>query len=337
MPTTKFSFQIDWLFDASQKGTVVDQDACGTFPLPLPDHVGIGWCENITLATGMSLFHTACQFGSDAAGREVALADVRVAFEEPTFQAQSASKGRVIRREITAGKELIVSPGRELFRMSEGYEATPILDCSSDLELMTLTINQSTMISLLGEQVASNLLAKLGLDLWPGVLIESIPSTIVAPLHQCMRSDYSPELRLIHAQSKSLEYLTGLAVHVLGASTAGKHRIDRRRRAQEVHDYLIAVEGRFPTLLELSGVFGRSARTLNDEFLAEFGDTIFGFMTNRRLTMAHDFITNSEVALKKIADTLGYTHVNNFSAAFRRKFGYSPGSLRRKRPLSAVA
>lgn len=72
-------------------------------------------------------------------------------------------------------------------------------------------------------------------------------------------------------------------------------------------------------------MFGCSGRTLNNEFAAEFGDTIFDYMINRRLTMAHEAIRSSDVALKKVADTLGYTHVNNFSAAFRRKFGYSPG------------
>ena len=121
-----------------------------------------------------------------------------------------------------------------------------------------------------------------------------------------------------------------------GTVKGGCPSTDRRRRAQRVRDYLAEVEGRFPTLDELSRVFGCSGRTLNNEFAAEFGDTIFDYMINRRLTMAHEAIRSSDVALKKVAATLGYTHVNNFSAAFRRKFGYSPGSLRRKDPVCAA-
>lgn len=118
------------------------------------------------------------------------------------------------------------------------------------------------------------------------------------------------------------------------AKTAG-HSTDRRHRVHSIRDYVTEVEGRFPTLDELSRVFGRSARTLNNEFAAEFGETIFDYMTNHRLMMAHEAILTSDVALKKVADTLGYTHVNNFSAAFRRKFGCPPGSLRRRRTACA--
>lgn len=329
--TTKFSFKFDWLLDSADESRVINQDASGLFPMPLPKEIGSGWFENITLALGMSLFHGVAQFVPGGSGKLVELANVSVDFEEPTFQVQSVAKGRVIHRELTMKKELVITPGRELFRLSEGFQATPVLDSSLDIAMMSLTISRSMLVALLGEQVASDLLAKFGLIPWPCAVVAPVPMAVSAPLHQCVRANFSPDLRLIHAQARSMDFLSGLAVHVLGPGTTGSRRADRRRRAQEVHDYLVDVEGRFPTLIELSRVFGRSARTLNDEFLTEFGDTIFGFMSNRRLTMAHDVIANSDVALKIVADTLGYTHVNNFSAAFRRKFGYAPGAVRRTR------
>jgi AraC-like DNA-binding protein len=36
------------------------------------------------------------------------------------------------------------------------------------------------------------------------------------------------------------------------------------------------------------------------------------------------------VSFRSAATRLGYSHVNHFISAFKRKFGYSPGSLRRK-------
>ena len=329
--TTKFSFKFDWLLAAADECRVINQDASGLFTMPLPDDIGSGWFENITLAMGMSLFHGQARFLPGGSGKLVELANVSVDFEEPTFQVQSVAKGRVVHREQTMNKELVITPGRDLFRLSEGFQATPVLDSSLDLEMMSLTIRRSMLVALLGEQVACDLLSKLGLQPWPGAVIVPVPLTVSAPLHQCLRPEFSPELRRIHAQARSMEFISGLAVHVLGPGSSGSRRVDRRRRAQEVHDYLVEVEGRFPTLIELSRVFGRSARTMNDEFNAEFGDTIFGFMSNRRLLMAHDAIAKSDVALKKVADMLGYTHVNNFSAAFRRKFGYAPGAVRRTR------
>jgi len=34
--------------------------------------------------------------------------------------------------------------------------------------------------------------------------------------------------------------------------------------------------------------------------------------------------------MKVLAARLGYSHVNHFIAAFKKKFGYPPGSLRKK-------
>jgi AraC-like DNA-binding protein len=35
--------------------------------------------------------------------------------------------------------------------------------------------------------------------------------------------------------------------------------------------------------------------------------------------------------MKALANQLGYSHVNHFITAFKRQFGYSPGTIRRRR------
>ena len=91
----------------------------------------------------------------------------------------------------------------------------------------------------------------------------------------------------------------------------------------------MGLEGKFPTIDSLSAQFGRSAHSLNDEFKSEYGESIFNFILNHRLNSAHEAIKNTNVPLKQLADKLGYTHVSNFRAAFKNKFGYSPGKLRK--------
>jgi transcriptional regulator GlxA family with amidase domain len=76
-------------------------------------------------------------------------------------------------------------------------------------------------------------------------------------------------------------------------------------------------------------MFGRSARALNEDFQTEYGESIFSFVLNHRLNTAHQAIKTTDVPMKQISMKLGYAHVNHFSAAFKKKFGYSPGSLRR--------
>ncbi|WP_186343219.1 helix-turn-helix domain-containing protein [Allochromatium palmeri] len=75
--------------------------------------------------------------------------------------------------------------------------------------------------------------------------------------------------------------------------------------------------------------FGRSAQTLNREFKERFGLPIAAYVSAQRLQEAHAAIANTATPLKVIAANLGYSHVNHFSNAFRRQFGYSPGALRK--------
>jgi AraC-like DNA-binding protein len=53
-------------------------------------------------------------------------------------------------------------------------------------------------------------------------------------------------------------------------------------------------------------------------------------MTDHRLAQAHALLQTEQISMKVLAARLGYSHVNHFIAAFRKKFGYPPGSLRKK-------
>ena len=53
-------------------------------------------------------------------------------------------------------------------------------------------------------------------------------------------------------------------------------------------------------------------------------------MMKFRLAQAHSALVQSAVSIKQLAARLGYAHVSNFAIAFKRRYGYPPGSLRRK-------
>jgi AraC-like DNA-binding protein len=62
----------------------------------------------------------------------------------------------------------------------------------------------------------------------------------------------------------------------------------------------------------------------------EFGSSIHGCMMEHRLSQAHAALRQTDTSIKQLAARLGYAHVSNFTIAYKRKFGYPPGSLRRK-------
>jgi len=230
-------------------------------------------------------------------------------------------------RQISPAASLILSPGIDLFRYSDGYRIEPMLDGSSDSEMTCLSITRNLLDCLVGEEEAEQLLQHLGLLPMSKVVATAIPLHVSAHLQASLSSSLSRAARKMYCQARCLDYLTALLEHTKAAKSSRAKQ--GQKRSHDVHDLLVNAQGKLPTLNELAKQFGCSARTLNDEFSAVFGESIYTFITNQRLTEAHAAILNTDIALKALAFKLGYAHVNHFIAAFRRKFGYPPGSLRR--------
>lgn len=102
------------------------------------------------------------------------------------------------------------------------------------------------------------------------------------------------------------------------------------KQLQHLHDELESLQGKVPTLDGLAQQYGISARVLNDEFRKVYGCSIFTCISELRLKEAHEALLKTDIPMKTLAINLGYCHVNHVIGAFGRKFGYSPGSLRKK-------
>jgi|GEM_PF-5700042 len=105
-------------------------------------------------------------------------------------------------------------------------------------------------------------------------------------------------------------------------------------RARAIHQQLINTKGKLPTMDELSDLYGCSIRTLNAEFTAEYGKAVQSYIVEYRFKRAYAALQQTSIPMKVLAGQLGYSHVNHFIAAFRKRFGCSPGSLRKASVMS---
>lgn len=323
------SIRFDWLADAGKQEVVVspDQGDVEKTSYPLPNGLGTSTVETLNCSMGMSIFRAVIKLVPEAIGLSIPTAEINVNLKVPTFQAQILRGGRVMEKQLRPVADLVLSPGVDLFRYSDGYRIAPMLDGSSDSEMTCLSITRSVLDCLIGEAEVVRMLDHLGLNPMPRVVAAAIPLHVSAHLHASISPSLTGAARRMHCQARALDYLTALLEHT-HAIKADRLKIGKKR-SHEVHDLLIDTRGKLPTLNELAIQFGCSARTLNDEFAATFGESIYSFITNQRLTEAHAAIRNTDVALKVLAFRLGYAHVNHFITAFRKKFGYPPGSLRK--------
>ena len=177
--------------------------------------------------------------------------------------------------------------------------------------------------------MAHSLIRQIGLDSPPAVNVWPIPLAVSAPLRAAFSTDLQGHLQRLFAQSKVLEYLCALCTYAAARESPKPPLQSLPDRLQALHEYLTQLEGRLPSLEELAVQFRMSARRLNTAFAERYGLPIYAFIADWRLNEAYVAIRDSDVAFKILASRLGYSHVNHFNRAFRRKFGHPPGQLRK--------
>lgn len=328
------SVAFEWL---SETGEAIDgtEDRnfgeSGWLDYPMPPENGKGGYEVLGLAIGMTFVRTKLEFNRSALGKQLPLLEVDTEFTEPTFQVMSFRGLRGGVNEAYPTTRLAVSPGIDLFRHTQHYRSTFIADATFSGDACHISISRTVLGQLIGDEVARALLAKLAIAEPPAIAVKPIPLHVSQLIFSADTPALSGSTRKLFCQAKILEYLASL-VHFACASdeVSAEHNQKSRQRAQAIHAQLTGSEGKLPTLDALAQQYSRSAKLLNEEFTQEFGKSIFSFMADYRLAQAHAALQNSDVSIKQLAARLGYTHVNNFTIAFKRKFGYPPGSLRRQ-------
>lgn len=302
---------------------------------PISPNLGTAWMEALDLNEGFSLYRAVHHLESAPFGQLVPILDVTTSESERVFSAQIWLSGIGCHHEYWQGRnappvEVWGRPGQDTFRLKQAWDTSVLVAGGGVTEMRSVCISHQLLEALLGDTVFTQLLARLGLDETTTAVTHQIPQHMNNPLQESMSDQYVGPARRLFAQAKALEYLGGL----VDLFHADRRKADSRRhtkKVRELKEYLLSLEGRLPTLSQLAADFGLSAKQLNIEFKAEFGQSIFEYVTANRLEQAHLAMLESRFPMKVIAERLGYSHVNHFITAFKRRFGYSPGSLRKAR------
>ena len=108
----------------------------------------------------------------------------------------------------------------------------------------------------------------------------------------------------------------------------------REKRLQKV---LQSIESRLPrSVRELAEQVHLSPAHLQRLFKQETGVHISELLCERRLTMAANLLTTTDMEIKEVAYMVGYGHHSSFVRAFQRRFHQAPKRFRcNARPVSA--
>ncbi|WP_294282455.1 AraC family transcriptional regulator [uncultured Chryseobacterium sp.] len=79
---------------------------------------------------------------------------------------------------------------------------------------------------------------------------------------------------------------------------------------------------------DIGKLIGINQNKIRKEFKAHYHRTVSDYMAELRMLKAKKLITNRKIMIKEIAIECGYEYVQNFTRAFKKKFGISPEKLR---------
>jgi len=325
------TWNLEWLISPETENLRFDRgwSDLERISIPLPVGCGEGQIELFHLGQGMDIFRGTASFPAAMAGQLVPMAVAKGSVPEPMFGVHSAKSGKVLVREHRVGVELLYYKGITFFQHVDRLDFEPVVDASEDLELTVITMGVPVLGTLIGEKAAMALLAATGIEALPSASTRPVPHTVSQLLYDALPRALTGKMRILFSQAKTLEYLCALAVFLEGGKEALKSTSRLAKAVVGLRKELEGHEGKVPSLSELAKRYGASAKALNDEFRNQNGKSIYAFIADYRLTESHGVLERTDIPMKLLAANLGYSHVNHFISAFRKRFGYPPGSLRR--------
>jgi AraC family transcriptional regulator, transcriptional activator of the genes for pyochelin and ferripyochelin receptors len=91
-----------------------------------------------------------------------------------------------------------------------------------------------------------------------------------------------------------------------------------------------------PTLIKLAQQVGIHHMKLKHGFRQLFGTTMFGYLHDYRMEVARNLLLEDDMNVTTVANTVGYSHLGHFSAAFKRKFGMTPSECRLGKKIKVI-
>ncbi len=154
------------------------------------------------------------------------------------------------------------------------------------------------------------------------------PDMLLA-IHEIFNSPLSGSLKRLLIEAKVHELVALQLGKLSGELTSVKQRPSQRDLFYSIHTYLDLNFLKEHSLKEISRNFGVNEFALKKGFRENFQTTIFDFLLSKRLEHAREQLIHTNQTVQEISSLVGYRYPNHFSAAFKKKFGILPSSLKR--------
>lgn len=162
-----------------------------------------------------------------------------------------------------------------------------------------------------------------------------VTSDLVKNLDEIFRSKLGKAANTLYLQGKVLELLA-LIHHNMSREVTMCGGMTPRDMDCIQHAARIMEENMDspPSLIELSRQVGINDNKLKKNFKMVFGETVYGFLSTKRMIRAGELLALGELSVQEVAHSVGFKHVGHFSKKFKEQYMCSPKQYRRKSVLA---
>lgn len=142
----------------------------------------------------------------------------------------------------------------------------------------------------------------------------------------------SPLQRLLQ-ESRVLELITEAFGHVQDDSLqrlSPNLPTSAEKRVRRLQSLICSGEADELDMSEMARQMGCNASTLQQQFRAVVGQSIFDYLREQRLQRAADALQREGIPVARAAEIAGYSSQANFSTAFKRRYGVPPKYYRNR-------
>lgn len=152
--------------------------------------------------------------------------------------------------------------------------------------------------------------------------------TILTLGRQMLSHPLGGPLRSMYLSGKALELTATVMTTLMAQTNAGQAPPNSRdtQRLYQARDILLQTLQSPPTLPELARLAGINVSKLTSGFRRTFGHSVYGYVRDQRLQLAHRMLATGEISVADAAHACGYTD-SHFTKVFRKRYGVAPSEL----------
>lgn len=288
----------------------------------LPEELGMGRSAIFQLDQDLSYIETLYTPSKDLAVLS------QIEHQEPRLIVTLGLKGQS-RFVGNSGDELVFSEGYTSITTIQSSIGERQYEAHKPTMQLRFALNKNWLDRYFGEDKAAQLFGKNGMQL---LNYQPISPQAMYAAQQLLNCNASRETKRIFMHGQAMSLLAS----ELSRLCEGKRRHSAEFNQKDAaiaklaRDILFQEFKNPPSVAELSKRVGTNQFKLKKLFHHFFNNTPYGLLLEIRMNNAYRMLESTRCQVSVAADSVGYGHASNFSAAFIKHFGMSPKAISKK-------